>query len=69
MTQIGYNAFAGYSGVSFYNSFCLTLYNVCFTGLPIFGMLFSRDLSPTQVFAYPQVYEQVYEAVVPPLPP
>eukprot|EP00002_Diphylleia_rotans_P012724 TRINITY_DN248_c0_g3_i1.p1 TRINITY_DN248_c0_g3~~TRINITY_DN248_c0_g3_i1.p1 ORF type:complete len:190 (+),score=5.08 TRINITY_DN248_c0_g3_i1:567-1136(+) len=34
--QVSYGNWSAYSGSSFFNSFCLTTYNILFTGIPIF---------------------------------
>lgn len=54
--QMLYNWFAGFSGVSFFDTFALTTYNVVFTGVPVLGYVLDRDYSETHVLSHPLLY-------------
>lgn len=53
-----YALFTGFSGINFYDSMQLTLYNIVYTGLPIFFYLFDRDVPATVALSTPRLYQQ-----------
>lgn len=54
--QILYQFTTTFSGTSFLNSLCLTAYNVIFTGLPVMGYVFDKDLSEQTIMSNPFLY-------------
>ncbi|KNC48500.1 aminophospholipid ATPase [Thecamonas trahens ATCC 50062] len=55
--QVFYNGLAGYSGISYFNTFALTLYNVAITGLPILSYALDRDVPIALAMANPGLYQ------------
>ena len=51
-----YAFFTGFSGINFYDSMQLTLYNIVYTGLPIFFFLFDRDVDRETAMNTPRLY-------------
>jgi len=54
--QILYEFYAVFSGTSLFNSLSLMLYNVAFTGLPVMGFIFDKDLPEQTVKNNPFLY-------------
>ncbi|EGC40136.1 hypothetical protein DICPUDRAFT_93437 [Dictyostelium purpureum] len=54
--QILYQLFSGFAGSTFFNSFSLTSYNILFTGLPVIGFIFDKDLPEAIIRRNPHLY-------------
>lgn len=54
--QILYCFYSGYAGTSFFNTFCLTFYNIVFTGLPILFYVLDKDIDEEHLLKWPQLY-------------
>eukprot|EP01113_Clastostelium_recurvatum_P044997 TRINITY_DN7661_c0_g1_i3.p1 TRINITY_DN7661_c0_g1~~TRINITY_DN7661_c0_g1_i3.p1 ORF type:complete len:1183 (+),score=311.41 TRINITY_DN7661_c0_g1_i3:100-3648(+) len=55
--QVMFQAFDGFSGTTFFNSFSLLTYNILWTGLPVVGFVFDKDLSEHAILHNPQIYK------------
>ena len=56
LSSPSYQFYTELSGTTFFNSLCLMSYNVIFTGLPVMGFVFDKDLSEATVMANPFLY-------------
>eukprot|EP00002_Diphylleia_rotans_P025424 TRINITY_DN5023_c0_g1_i2.p1 TRINITY_DN5023_c0_g1~~TRINITY_DN5023_c0_g1_i2.p1 ORF type:complete len:1147 (-),score=229.78 TRINITY_DN5023_c0_g1_i2:131-3571(-) len=56
--QVSYGIFSAYSGTSFFNSFCLTAYNIIFTGVPIFFFSLDIDVPISTLLRDPSHYRE-----------
>ena len=57
MTQFCFNLLNGFTGQSLYDNWCLSLWNVTWTFLPILVYaVLDRDVSPESVLANPLLY-------------
>lgn len=54
--QLVYAFYTGFSGSPYFNSFALTTYNVIFTGVPIMGYIFDKDLPEALLLSEPGRY-------------
>eukprot|EP00026_Physarum_polycephalum_P000875 Phypoly_transcript_00876.p1 GENE.Phypoly_transcript_00876~~Phypoly_transcript_00876.p1 ORF type:complete len:1138 (+),score=165.10 Phypoly_transcript_00876:253-3414(+) len=54
--QIFYQFYTEFSGTTFFNSLCLMSYNVIFTGLPVMGFIFDKDLAEATISSNPFLY-------------
>lgn len=57
LVQFWYNLFTGYSAQTLYNDWFLSLYNVCFTSLPVLATgIFDQDVSDEKCLQSPKLY-------------
>ena len=59
LTQALFQRYAGYSGISLYESWSLSMFNTLFTSLPVIFMgIFEKDLRAETLLAIPELYTQ-----------
>ncbi|XP_006654889.1 phospholipid-transporting ATPase 10-like [Oryza brachyantha] len=59
VTLFLYEAYTTFSGVTLYNDWALSLYNVLFTSLPVIAMgVFDQDVSARFCLRYPMLYQE-----------
>lgn len=57
LVQFWYSFFSGYSAQTLYDTWFLSVYNVCFTSLPVLAMgIFDQDVSDKNSLLYPKLY-------------
>jgi len=56
--QICYSYYTLFSGVTFFDGFALTVYNLVFTGIPIFFYLLDKDLPDETLIEHPDLYKE-----------
>jgi len=57
LVQFWYNIFCGFSAQTLYDTWYLSVYNVCFTSLPVLAMgIFDQDVNDKNCLLYPKLY-------------
>ncbi|KAK1401235.1 Phospholipid-transporting ATPase [Heracleum sosnowskyi] len=64
-TLFCYEAHASFSGQAAYNDWCMSLYNVFFTSLPVIARgVFDQDVSATYCLKFPLLYQEGVQNVI-----
>jgi phospholipid-translocating P-type ATPase (flippase) len=63
LIQVLFNPHACYSGVSFFPSVAVTVWNAPFTMLTGFSLLLDRDVSDASLLAYPRLYTETQQSL------